>query len=44
MGKNANELALRDPAAAALLGVIGSDFGDESTVPNAIAMLRLCGE
>ena len=32
MGKNANELALRDPAAAALLGVIGSDFGDESTM------------
>lgn len=32
MGKDANELALRDPAAAALLGVIGSDFGNESTL------------
>lgn len=30
MGKDANELAMRDPAAAALFGVIGSDFGNES--------------
>ena len=27
MGKNANELAMRDPAAASLFGVIGADFG-----------------
>lgn len=30
MGKGANELAMRDPAAAALFGVMGSDFGNES--------------
>lgn len=29
MGKNANELAMRDPALAALMGVVGSDFGVE---------------
>jgi len=29
MGKKANELAMRDPALAALLGVVGSDFGAE---------------
>jgi hypothetical protein len=29
MGKDANELAMRDPAAAALFGVIGTDFGHE---------------
>jgi hypothetical protein len=30
MGKDANELAMRDPAAAALFGVIGSDFGGDA--------------
>ena len=29
MGKSANELAMRDPALAALMGVSGSDFGAE---------------
>ena len=29
MGKDANELANRDPAAAALFGIIGADFGHE---------------
>lgn len=29
MGKDANELAMRDPALAAIMGVIGSDFGAE---------------
>lgn len=32
MGKNANELAMRDPAAAALMGIIGADFGVEPTL------------
>jgi hypothetical protein len=32
MGKDANELAMRDPAAAALFGVTGSDFGVEPTL------------
>ncbi len=31
MGKHANELVMRDPAAAALFGVIGSDFGGDMT-------------
>jgi hypothetical protein len=31
MGKDANELAMRDPAAAALFGVMGSDFGGDIT-------------
>src|SRR5580658_3537506 len=31
MGKSANELALRDPALAALMGVAGSDFGSEDS-------------
>jgi hypothetical protein len=29
MGKSANELAMRDPAAAALYGIEGADFGNE---------------
>jgi len=29
MGKNANELAMRDPALAALMGVGGADFGND---------------
>ena len=29
MGKDANELAMRDPALAALMGVMGSDFGTD---------------
>ncbi len=32
MGKSAHELAMRDPAQAALLGVMGDDFGDETSV------------
>jgi hypothetical protein len=32
MGKSANELAMRDPALAALMGVSGSDFGSEEPV------------
>lgn len=31
MGKSANELAMRDPAAAAFYGLTGADFGYEST-------------
>jgi hypothetical protein len=31
MGKDANELSMRDSAAAALFGVMGSDFGGDST-------------
>jgi hypothetical protein len=30
MGKNAHELASRDPATAALMGVMGSDFGTDA--------------
>ena len=30
MGKDANELAMRDPALAALMGVMGSDFGTDA--------------
>jgi len=29
MGRNGREIAMRDPALAALMGVMGSDFGDE---------------
>jgi hypothetical protein len=32
MGKNANELAMRDPALAALMGVVGSDFGSDASI------------
>jgi len=32
MGKSAHELAMRDPAAAALYGIMGSDFGVDEVV------------
>jgi hypothetical protein len=31
MGRDASEIAMRDPALAALMGVMGSDFGNESS-------------
>lgn len=39
MSKNANELAMRDPALAALMGVTGSDFGADALMSSDPVLL-----